>query len=125
MHKARVFAAAAFALLLVAACGSSGNYGDILNGGSRTYDIRGTVGSVDTNSRTISIDPGYGSYVTVDWVSNTPVYFNGQTYAPGDLEVGDQVNVRVNGGNSSRASAQDITVTRSISGNNSSSSNNG
>src|SRR5438067_501998 len=231
MHKARVFAAAAFALLLGAACGSSGNYGDILNGGSRTYDIRGTVGSVDTNGRslyltnvsgynnslagggggygntvrvyyddrtslsyqgrtyrpedlergdqvtvhvndtgnnqlmaqsmdvtydarggmassspssptygngsvitgtvrsidtsrhTMSIDAGYGSYVTVDWVSNTPVYFNGKTYAPGDLEVGDQVNVRVNGGNSSRVSAQDITVTRSISGNNSSSNN--
>src|SRR5205809_1213731 len=232
MHKTRVFAAATFALLLVAACGSSGNYGDILNGGSRTYDIRGTVDSVDTNSRsisltnvsgynnslaggggygntvriyyddrtslsyqgrtyrpedlergdqvtvhvndngnnqlmaqsmdvtydarggmassspssptygngsvitgtvrsidtyrhTMSIDPGYGSYVTVDWVSNTPVYFNGKTYAPSDLEVGDQVNVRVNGGNSSRVSAQDITVTRSISGNSSSSSSNG
>ena len=229
MQKIKVFAAAAFALLLVAACGSSGNYGDILNGGSRTYDIHGTVDSVDTNGRslyltnvsgynnslagggggygntvrvyyddrtslsyqgrtyrpedlergdqvtvhvndngnnqlmaqsmdvtydarggmassapptptygngsvisgtvrsidtyrhTMSIDPGYGSYVTVDWVSNTPVYFNGKTYAPGDLEVGDQVNVRVNGGNSSRVSAQDITVTRSISGNTSSS----
>ena len=229
MQKIKVFAAAAFALLLVAACGSSGNYGDILNGGSRTYDIRGTVDSVDTNSRslyltnvsgynnslaggggygntlriyyddrtslsyqgrtyrpedlergdqvtvhvndngnnqllaqsmdvtydarggmassapptygnygngsvisgtvrsidtyrhTMSLDSGSGSYMTVDWVSNTPVYFNGKTYAPSDLEVGDQVNVRVNGGNSSRVSAQDITVTRSISGNTSSS----
>jgi hypothetical protein len=213
MHKIRVFAAGAFALLLVAACGSSGNYGDIYNGGSRTYDIHGTVDSVDTNGRsiyltnvnghgntlrvyyddrtslsyhgriyrpedlergdqvtvqvndnglnqliarsmdvtynarggmasssppygnygngsvisgtvrsidtyrhTMSLDPGHGSYVTVDWVSNTPVYFNGRTYAPQDLEVGDQVNVRVNGGNSSRVSAQDITVMRSISG---------
>jgi hypothetical protein len=223
MHKTRVFAAAAFALLLVAACGSSGNYGDILNGGSRTYDIHGTVDSIDTNGHsilltnvsgynnslaggggygntvriyyddrtsisyqgrtyrpedlergdqvtvhvndngnnqliaqsmdvtydarggmassspssptygngsvitgtirsidtsrhTMSVDAGYGSYVTVDWVSNTPVYFNGRTYAPGDLEVGDQVNVRVSGGNGSRVSAQDITVTRSISG---------
>jgi len=226
MHKTKVFAAAAFALLLVAACGSSGNYGDIFNGGngSRAYDIHGTVDSVDTNSRsiyltnvsnyntnlagtggygntvrvyyddrtslsyqgrtyrpedlergdqvtvhvndngnnnllaqsmdvtydarggmasssqsyptygngavvsgtvrsidtyrhTMSVDPGYGSYVTVDWATNTPVYFNGRTYAPGDLEVGDQVNIRVNGGGSGRVSASDITVTRSISAN--------
>jgi len=226
MHKTKVFAAAAFALLLVAACGSSGNYGDIFNGGngSRAYDIHGTVDSVDTNSRsiyltnvsnyntnlagtggygntvrvyyddrtslsyqgrtyrpedlergdqvtvhvndngnnnllaqsmdvtydarggmasssqsyptygngavvsgtvrsidtyrhTMSVDPGYGSYVTVDWATNTPVYFNGRTYAPGDLEVGDQVNIRTNGGGSGRVSASDITVTRSISAN--------
>jgi Domain of unknown function (DUF5666) len=227
MHKTKVFAAAAFALLLVAACGSSGNYGDIFNGGgSHAYDIHGTVDSVDTNSRsiyltnvsgynnnlaggsggygntvrisyddrtslsyqgrtyrpedlergdqvtvhvndngnnqllaqsmdvtydarggmassssqsyptygngsvvsgtvrsidtyrhTMSIDPGYGSYVTVDWATNTPVYFNGRTYAPGDVEVGDQVNVRVNGGGSGRVTASDITVTRSISSN--------
>ena len=225
MHKTKVFAAAAFALLLVAACGSSGNYGDIFNGGgARAYDIHGTVDSVDTNSqsiyltnvsgyntnlagtggygntvrvyydnrtslsyqgrtyrpedlergdqvtvhvdesgnrlmaqsmdvtydarggmassspgygtygngsvlsgtvrsidtyrRTMTLDPGYGSTVTVDWSSSTPVYFNGRTYAPGDLEVGDQVNVRVSNGGTSRVGAQDITVTRSISGNN-------
>src|SRR3954453_15874629 len=232
MHKTKVFAAAAFALLLVAACGSSGNYGDIFNGGGGsggydisgtgdpvdmngpsiyltnvngyntnlagtggygntvrvsyddrtslsyqgrsyrpedlergdqvtvhvsdngnnqllaqsmnvTYDARGgmasssassptygngsvisgTVRSVDPNRRTMSVDPGYGSYVTVDWATNTPVYYNGRTYAPGDVEVGDQVNVRVNGGGSGRVSASDITVTRSISG--TSSTNNG
>lgn len=234
MHKTRVFAAAAFALLLVAACGSSGNYGDIYNGGSRAYDIHGTVDSVDTYNHsilltnvsnynnnlagggrygnsvrvyydnrtslsyqgrsyrpedlergdqvtvhvndngnnqlmaqsmdvtydarggmasssypapypssssssyptygngsvvsgtvrsidtyrhTMSVDPGYGSYVTVDWATNTPVYYNGRTYAAGDIEVGDQVNVRVNGGGSGRVSASDITVTRSISDN--------
>ena len=230
MHKTKVFAAAAFALLLAAACGSSGNYGDIFGSGSnQAYDINGTVDSIDTSNHsifltnvsgynnslagtggygntvrvfyddrtsltyqgrnyrpedlergdqvtvhvnqsgnqliaqsmnvtydtrggmasssslpsygngsvvtgtirsidtyrhTMSIDPGYGSYVTVDWSNNTPVYFNGRTYAPGDLEVGDQVNVRVGSGGSGRVSASDITVTRSISGNTSSSSNN-
>ena len=224
MHKTKLFAAAVFALLLAAACGSSGNYGDIF-GGNKAYDVHGTVDSVDTNSRsiyltnvtgynnslaggggygntlrvyyddrtsvsfqgrtyrpqdlergdqitvhvndtgnntlmaqsmdvtydihggmassspslpnygngstfsgtvrsidtyghTIQVDPGYGSYVTVDWSNNTPVYFNGRTYAPADLEVGDQVNVRVSNGGSGRVGAQDITVTRSISGNN-------
>lgn len=224
MHKTKVFAAAVFALLLAAACGS-GNYGNVFGGGKQAYDIHGTVDSVDTNSRsifltnvsgynnnlmgsggygntvrvyydnnttvsfqgrnyrpedlergdqvtvhanssgntlmaqsmdvtydtrggmassspsvpnygsgsmlsgtvrsidtyghTIQVDPGYGSYVTVDWSGNTPVYYNGRTYAPGDLEVGDQVNVRVGSGGSGRVSAQDITVTRSISGNSS------
>jgi hypothetical protein len=81
--------------------------------------ISGTVRAVDTNHRTITVDPGYGgSYVTVDYATNTPVYFNGRTYAGGDLEVGDQVNVRVSNGGTSRVGAQDITVTRSISGNN-------
>lgn len=81
--------------------------------------ITGTVRAVDTYRHTITLDPGYGSYVTVDYATNTPVYFNGRTYAAGDLEVGDQVSVRVSNGGTSRVGAQDITVTRSISGNNS------
>ena len=225
MHKTKVFAAAVFALLLAAACGSSSGIGNVFGGGNNNaYDIHGTVDSVDTNSqsiyltnvsgyntnlagtggygntvrvyydnrtslsyqgrtyrpedlergdqvtvhvdesgnrlmaqsmdvtydarggmassspgygtygngsvlsgtvrsidtyrRTMTLDPGYGSTVTVDWSSSTPVYFNGRTYAPGDLEVGDQVNIRVANGGTSRVSAQDIAVTRSISGNN-------
>ncbi len=55
--------------------------------------------------------------MTVDYSTNTPVYYNGRSYSPADLEVGDQVNVRVNSGGSTRVSAQDITVTRSISSN--------
>ncbi|HEY6137280.1 MAG TPA: DUF5666 domain-containing protein [Thermoanaerobaculia bacterium] len=81
--------------------------------------LTGTVRSVDTYRRTITVDPGYGgSYVTVDYAANTPVYFNGRTYSAGDLEVGDQVSVRVSNSGNSRVGAQDITVTRSISGNN-------
>jgi predicted RNA-binding protein len=225
MHKTKVFAAAVFALLLAAACGSSGSNYPIFGGGNsnQAYDIHGTVDSIDLNSQsiyltnvsgynnslagtggygntvrvyydnrtsinyqgrnyrpedlergdqvtvhvnssgnqlmaqsmdvtydsrggmassssipsygngsvltgtvrsidtyrhTMSVDPGYGSYVTVDWTGNTPVYYNGRTYAPGDIEVGDQVNVRIGSGGSGRVSAQDITVTRSISGNN-------
>lgn len=226
MHKFRLFAAATFALLLVAACGSSGNYGDVF-GGNRTYDISGTVDtvdtyghsilltnasgyntslagggyggnsvrvyydnrtsvyfqgrsyrpedlergdqvtvhvddngnnqlmaqsmnvtydvnggmassspyppstsyptyssgmilsgtvrSIDTRRHTITVDPGNGSYVTVDYPTNAPVYYNGRTYSPGDLEVGDQVNVRIDNGGTTRVSARDITVSRSIS----------
>ncbi|HEV2719492.1 MAG TPA: DUF5666 domain-containing protein [Thermoanaerobaculia bacterium] len=89
---------------------------------SPTYNsgstLSGTVRSVDTYNHTLTIDPGYGSYVTVDYRSNVPVYYNGRTYAPGDIEIGDQVNVRVSNGGTSRVGAQDITVTRSISTNN-------
>jgi hypothetical protein len=230
MHKTKVFAAAVFALLLAAACGSSSPFGDYGGGSNnQAYDIRGTVDSVDTYSRsiyltnasgynnslagtggygntvrvyydnntsviyqgrnfrpedlqrgdqvtmhvdnsngtlmarsmdvtydvnsgmassspssssvptynsgsmisgtvravdtyrhTITVDPGYGgSYVTVDYATNTPIYFNGRTYSASDLEVGDQVSVRVSSGGTSRVGARDITVTRSISGNNS------
>ena len=70
MHKARVFAAAAFALLLVAACGSSGNYGDILNGGSRTYDIHGTV---DSCGYTVTLRAYDRTIVN----SNTAITFSG------------------------------------------------
>ena len=223
MHKTKVLAAAVFALLLAAACGSSSGIGNVFGGGNNAYDIHGTVDSVDLNGQsinltnvsgynnslaggggygntvrvyydnrtsisyqgrnyrpedlergdqvtvhvdesgnrlmaqsmdvtydsrggmasssslpnygngsmitgtvrsidtyrhTMSVDPGYGSYVTVDWSTSTPVYYNGRTYAAADVEVGDQVNVRVGSGNGSRVSAQDITVTRSISGNN-------
>jgi hypothetical protein len=231
MYKTKVFAAATFALLLAAACGTSGSsVGDIFNGGNRAYDITGTVDSVDinnhsilltnvsgyntnlaggstygntvrvyydnrttvayqgrsfrpedlergdqvtvhvddsgnqlmaqsmnvtydarggmasssggtyptynsgsvltgtvrsidTNRQTITVDPGYGSYVTVNYGTNTPVYFNGRTYAPRDLEIGDQISVRVNNGGTSSVGAQDITVTRSISGGNNNSNN--
>ena len=93
---------------------SSSSYPTYNNGATLT----GTVRSINRSNHTLTIDPGSGSYVTVDWMSNTPVYFNGRTYGPGDLEVGDQVNVRISNGGTSRVGAQDITVTRSISSNN-------
>src|SRR5689334_20666859 len=52
MRTTKVIAAAAFALLLAAACSSTSPIGDIFGSNSR-YDIRGTVDSVDTSSRSI------------------------------------------------------------------------
>src|SRR6266513_2454359 len=123
MQKIKVFAAAAFALLLVAACGSSGNYGDILNGGSRTYDIRGTVDSVDTNNRSISLTNvsgynnslagggGYGNTVRVYYDDRTSLSYQGRTYRPEDLERGDQVTVHVNDNGNNQLMAQSMDVT--------------
>jgi len=74
------------------------------------------VRSIDKYAGTITVDPGNGSYMTINYATNTPVYYNNRTYAPTDLEVGDQVDVRVNDLGGGRLNAQDITVTRSASG---------
>lgn len=88
--------------------------------------ITGTIQSIDTSRRTITVDRGYGSMVTVDYSSTSlPVYYNNQTYRVSDLERGDQVSIRVNDTGNGRYTAQDVTVTRSMSsgGSNGTSSN--
>jgi hypothetical protein len=92
---------------------SGGNYP---NSGTYGSTLHGTVRSVDTYGRTISVDTGYGPYTVVQYGTNTSVYFNGRTYMVGDLEVGDEIDIRVSNPGSSSPMAQDITVTRSISG---------
>ncbi|HEX9161122.1 MAG TPA: hypothetical protein VF980_05375 [Thermoanaerobaculia bacterium] len=87
---------------------SNGSYGT----------IHGVVRSVDTHNRTITIDRGYGSSMAIDYNTNTPVYYNGRSFMPGDLEVGDEIDVRTQNMNGSRTLAQDITVTRSVSNTN-------
>ncbi len=86
--------------------------------GSGTYGstMHGTVRSVDTGRRTISLDTGYGPYAIVQYDANTPVLYNGRTYAAADLEVGDEIDIRVRNAGSAQPFAQDITVTRSVSG---------
>jgi hypothetical protein len=78
--------------------------------------VRGTVTYIDSSRRTIEVDRGYGSKVMVEFDSTTPVYFNNQTYRVTDLERGDEIDIRVRDLGSGRLLAQDVTVTRSISG---------
>jgi hypothetical protein len=92
---------------------SSGVYGSML---------RGTVSYIDASRRTIELNRGVGSNVIVEYGANTPVYFNGQTYRPADLERGDEIEISVRDLGSNRFSANDITVVRSVSGSGSSSS---
>ena len=80
---------------------------------SGTYGttVHGVVRSIDTSRGTMTVDRGYnGGVITVPYNTNTPVYYNGTTYRVTDLEVGDEIDVRMNGNY-----AQDITVTRSVS----------
>lgn len=78
-------------------------------------NVRGTVLSVDSSRRTIQVDRGYGSTVTVEYNSSTPVYWNNQTYRAADLERGDEIDVRVQDYGNGRIVAQDVTVTRNVS----------
>ena len=76
--------------------------------------LRGTVVRVD--NRSIEVNRGFGSNAIVEIGSNTPVYFNGRTYRVADLERGDEIEINVRDLGNNRFSANDITVTRSISG---------
>lgn len=75
----------------------------------RTGDVSGEVEAVDTARREIRIDTGQGERV-VGYESRTPVYYQGQTYSPENLEPGDRVRVEV----SSRGLAESIQVTQSV-----------
>ena len=134
MKTTKSLAAASLALILLAACGSSG-MGDILGGGGsnqQNYEIRGTVESVDQNSRSIFLsnvsgynasmlsNGGSGNTVRVYYDERTPVEFNGQSYRPGDLERGDQVAVRVDESGNNLL-AESMTVIRDVSSGSSSS----
>ncbi len=98
--------------------GTSGSYPGSVSGSM----LRGVVTYIDTNRRTIEVDRSAGSNVIVEYGTNTPVYFNGQTYRPADLERGDEIEISVRDLGSNRFSANDITVVRSVSGSTSGSS---
>jgi hypothetical protein len=131
MNKYKNLAAATVALFLMAACGSSGNgIGDIFGGGNPnsngngsygSYQIRGTVDSVDTRSQSIYLTnvSGYntnlntgrsGSSVRVYYDNRTSLNYQGQAYRPDQLERGDEVTVNVDqSGNHLIAQTMDVT----------------
>jgi hypothetical protein len=126
MTKYKTIAAATVALLLMAACGTSGNgIGDIFGGGNPSgnsaYQIRGTVDSVDTRSQSIYLTnvSGYnanlnggnsGSSVRVYYDNRTTLNYQGQAFRPDQLERGDEVTVNVDqSGNQLMAQTMDVT----------------
>src|SRR5437764_2296142 len=84
MNRYKTIAAAAFTLILLAACGSYGNrdsygypsYPSNSNYGS--YDIRGTVDSVDPNNQSIFLTnvTGYGDSLNTGRTSSVRVYYD-------------------------------------------------
>lgn len=77
--------------------------------------IRGTVRYIDTSRRTIEVDRGNGSVMTVSYDVNTPVSYNNQTYRVADLERGDEIDIQVRDLGSGRYVAQEINVVRNVS----------
>ncbi len=135
MKNYKSLAAASFALLLLAACGSSG-IGDVLGGGNnnQTYQIRGVVDSVDTNSQSVYLtnvsgystmlsNGGSGSTARVYFDNSTQVDYQGRAYRPQDLERGDEVTVNVDESNN-QLIAQSMTVTYDASNNSNNSGSN-
>jgi len=128
MNRYKTLAAATFALLLMAACGTSGNgIGDIFggsnpnnNGTYGSYQIRGTVDSVDTRGQSIlltnvtgyntNLNTGRSSSVRVYYDNRTSLNYQGQNYRPDQLERCDEVTVNVNqSGNQLIAETMDVT----------------
>lgn len=125
MNRWKSLSTAGLAVLMLAACASS-DLGDILGGGTSNrdkYEIRGTVESVDTGSRTILLSnvSGYtnmlssGNTVRVYYDAQTPVTYEGRSYRPENLERGDQVAVRVDEDGNTLV-AESVTVLRDVSG---------
>ncbi len=78
-------------------------------------NIRGTVRYVDTSRRTIEVDRGNGSLMTVEYDVNTPVTYSNQNYKVADLERGDEIDIQVRDLGSGRYVAQQINVVRNVS----------
>jgi len=118
------------ALLLAAACGSSGNgglgsIGDIILGSpssTQSSDVKGTVSNVDTGSQRIDLNVSYinnlrnssGQQGSIYYDSNTRVVYQNNNYNVADLERGDEIEV-VGTNNNGRYVATTITVTNDVS----------
>jgi hypothetical protein len=94
---------------------SSGNSGNSSSFPTYGSNIRGTVRYIDTSRRTIEVDRGNGSVMTVDYDVNTPVSYNNQSYRVADLERGDEIEIQVRDLGNNRFVAQNISVTRNVS----------
>jgi hypothetical protein len=131
--------ASALALTLLMGCGSSG-IGDVLGGGnnpnypnsgpsgypsSASSYVQGTVNSVDTRNHYIDLSDTSGRRTTVYYDNRTQVSYRGQTGSPTQLERGDRVDVRLYDGGNGQYVADLITVTQSVSDNNTNYPNNG
>ena len=108
--------------------GTYGTYGSYPSSSSSSNysTIRGTVRSIDTYNRTITLDStswmsGFrstnnGSMITVSYDTNARVDYNGTMYPVTNLERGDVVEVQVanNGSGSSNWFAQSIVLVRGV-----------
>lgn len=125
MNKYKTLAAATVALLLLAACGTSGNgIGDIFGGGNpntsnAAYQVRGTVDSVDARGQSIyltnvsgynGLNSGSSRSLRVYYDNRTTLNYQGRSYRPDQLQRGDEVTVNVDqSGNQLIAQSMEVT----------------
>jgi hypothetical protein len=113
-------------VLALAACGSTGlgDLGSILGSPSpqTSSDVVATVNSVDTQAQRIDVTTSYVNNLrntqsgqSIYYDSRTRVEYQGNTYAPADLERGDQISVK-GYNNNGQYYAEVITVTRNARG---------
>lgn len=105
--------------------GGSGNASSYPSGnypGNQASSIQGTVNNVDTQAQRIDVTANYSNGLrntqnnnySIYYDSRTRVLYQNRSYAPTDLERGDQIDVRVNDNGNGRLLADTITVTRNV-----------
>ena len=94
MMKAATTAAAA---VVLSACSSMGNVGDILGSvlGGGGSQVAGTVRSVDTRSQQLALRQSNGQDVALAFDGETRVIYQDRVYSITSLESGDQVQAKV------------------------------
>ena len=96
----RIFKAATTAAVAVvlSACSSMGNVGDILGsvlGGGGGSQVAGTVRSVDTRNQQLALRQSNGQDVALAFDNNTRVIYQDRVYSITSLESGDQIQAKV------------------------------
>jgi len=120
MRKLSILAA----LLVLAACGSSGlgDLGGILGSPSQSTpsNVSGTVNFVDTSAQRIDLNVNTVNNLrpaqntgSIYYDNRTQVQYGGRNYSPTDLERGDEISVHGYNDNGKYV-ADTITVTRNV-----------
>ena len=113
IQRIRTGATGALMLVSFAACaGNLGNVlGSVLGGGNNQNELSGTIRSVDSRSRQISIQESNGQTIPLQYDNQTQVVYQNQNYPATALEYGDQVTARAR----PAATPTTRTMSRSIS----------
>jgi hypothetical protein len=101
------FAAVILTLLLLAGCGVAGLGGVTgggQTGGARDDELQGTINRIDRQDQYLVMTQTNGNTsnlvnrddsIRIYYDDRTPVTYEGETYRPADLEIGDQISVFV------------------------------
>ena len=118
-HIGARFGATVALAAVISACQSMGSVGDILGGvlgGGGGGQVNGTVRSVNTQSRFLTLQQSNGQNVDLQYDNQTRVVYQNQTYSVTSLDPGDQVSARVQQLQSGAYYTDSIVVLQPVSG---------